>query len=312
MLSTLYTNGVIAVREKLLLGDKLLRFPEMTAEEVLRALGESGFGDGEQDGESACRAEEEALDAFIREYAPSREELVYFLAPRDFHNAKALCKAKKLGTSAEDLLAPEGLVPIAQLSRAVESGDCTGLCRELAETIPAALGEDVGGAELGVRFLNAQNSFLLRSLKLRKVLRDLIAERTDRTNILTCFRAQTFERAKPLLVTGGKLTEERLSKLFLSDMGASDALKGTPYEAFFGLCARAKESRLPYTEAERAVESSEAEYFVRRRFELEGKEPFLYYVFRRRAEIANVRIILVCLNAGMPSYDIKKRLRALP
>ena len=104
MTDTLYTNGVIAVKEKQLLGEKLLRFPEMTVQEVFRALSESGFGGDGQDAEALCRAEEGVLDAFIREYGPTKAELTYLLAPRDFHNAKALCKAKRLNKDAEAML----------------------------------------------------------------------------------------------------------------------------------------------------------------------------------------------------------------
>ena len=55
--------------------------------------------------------------------------------------------------------------------------------------------------------------------------------------------------------------------------------------------------------------SCEAEYFAARRFELKKSEPFLYYAFRRRIENENVRILFVCLLAGMKEDEIKKRLR---
>jgi vacuolar-type H+-ATPase subunit C/Vma6 len=42
---------------------------------------------------------------------------------------------------------------------------------------------------------------------------------------------------------------------------------------------------------------------------MEGNHPFLYYVFRKRAENADVRIIFVCLGAGMSQAEIKKRRR---
>ena len=45
-LDVAYTSGVIAVREKYLLKDKIFRFCESTAEEVFRALLENGFGGG--------------------------------------------------------------------------------------------------------------------------------------------------------------------------------------------------------------------------------------------------------------------------
>lgn len=58
-------------------------------------------------------------------------------------------------------------------------------------------------------------------------------------------------------------------------------------------------------------DSYETDFFAERKYELEKNQPFLYYVFRRRAESENVRIIFVCLLAGMRESEIKKRLRAL-
>jgi hypothetical protein len=46
------------------------------------------------------------------------------------------------------------------------------------------------------------------------------------------------------------------------------------------------------------------------RFELKNSQPFLYYVFRRRAQNANVRIVFACLLSKLPEKQIKMRLRA--
>lgn len=314
MVNPIYTNGVIAVREKLLLGEKLLRYTEMTAEEVLRALCEGGFGSGAegQEGEAIILAEEHALDSFIREYAPSQTELEYLLSPRDFHNAKALCKAKKLNTYAENMLAPEGLVKIDDLSVAIDSGDVSALNKCLGGAIKEALeSEDLTGAEMGGIFDIALYKHLSTKCKFGP-LKKLLEGKADRLNILTAMRSKNSEFAQKLYVSGGKLNTSKLFELFDEDKErAAKVLNGTPYAEFYKLCLEAKEKGLPFTEAERALESFEAEYFVERRFELEGKQPFMYYVFRRRAEIQNVRIILVCLNAGLSANSIKKRLRAI-
>lgn len=315
MVDPVYTNGVIAVKERLLLGEKLLRYTEMTVEEVLRALREGGFGNGAegQESEALILAEEHALDEFIREYAPSSTELIYLLSPRDFHNAKALCKAKKLNTGAEKLLAPEGLVRIDELSAAVDSGDVSALDKELGSAIIQVLeSEELKGADIGAIFDIALYKHLVAKCKFSFLLKKLLAGKADRLNILAAMRSGSREFAEKLYVCGGKLKTADLEKLFGEDSNnAENALNGTPYAQFYKLCLESKEKGLPFTEAERALESFEAEYFVEKRFELEGKQPFLYYVFRRRAEIQNVRIILVCLNAGLKAQDIKRRLRAI-
>ena len=52
-------------------------------------------------------------------------------------------------------------------------------------------------------------------------------------------------------------------------------------------------------------------FFSRIKYELKNTQPFLYYVYRRRIENANVRILFVCLLAGLSETDIKKRLRSV-
>lgn len=314
MLNSVYTNGVIAVKERSLLGEKILRFTEMSQQDVLRALAESGFGSGaeERSGEALCGAEESALDNFIREYAPSKTELSYLLSPRDFHNAKALCKAAVLHTEADKMLAPEGLVPVAELSRAIGGGDFDALpvylCGPVREVFSR---EDITGAEIGAIFDGALYGHLAASCKFNPTLKKLAAGRADRLNILTAFRAGERELAEKLYVGGGKLKKEQLAPLFGGEEQIEKSFKKSPYLPFIRLCLAAKAGGQPFTEGERALESFEAEYFAAKKYELAGREPFLYYVFRRRAEIQNVRIILVCLNAGLPSRKIAARLRAV-
>ena len=50
-------------------------------------------------------------------------------------------------------------------------------------------------------------------------------------------------------------------------------------------------------------------YFEKKKYELEKSEPFLYYIYRRKTESANVRIIFVCLLAGLSEQEIKARIR---
>ena len=282
-----YTNGVIAVRERKLLGDKLFRLPEMTAEEVLRTLAENGFGAGED----PVTEEERALDSFIREYASTEADRAYFLLPRDYHNLKTLYKAGRLGIDPALMLAPEGLHSREELEK-------------MLETDPPELGEDATGAQIGAAFDRAMYRALFSAAKYRPDLKKLLRMRVDMTNLLTACRTEDEALARELFLAGGTLKEETLLKIFSEER--EGALAGTGYEAFYAACLAA--GKPPFTEAERMRESYGERYFFEKRFELQGKEPFLYYVFRRRAEIKDVRTVLVCLNAGVDAREIKRRL----
>lgn len=324
MIAYEYTNGVIAVKEKSLLKEKILRFAEMSAEDAFRAFVESGFGAGAEaasvyEFEALVSRDQEETDAFIREYAPSQTVLSYLFAERDFHNAKAICKAEYLSSDVEKMLAPAGLISIPDILAAVREGnyevlgkDLGGVVKAAAELVFAARenGTAVSGAELGVIFEKALHAHLTGVCRKNMFLKKMLAQKADMTNILTAFRAESAEEAEKLYFDGGSLSGKQLSLLFSEDgEKRRAAFKGTAYEAFAELCFEAEKNGKPFTAAERALASCEADYFTARRFELARSQPFLYYVFRRRIENENVRILFVCLLAGMKESEIKKRLR---
>lgn len=316
-----YTNGVIAVREKYLLKDKILKLCETGAEDALRSLLESGFGKGVEissvfDYEKLVSADERSIDEFIREYAPSKAELEYLLSPRDFHNAKALLKAVYLNIDAEKLLAPDGLVPATDLLQCIKENSLSSLNEQLRQAVKECaelFAEDkASGAEIGIIFEKALFYHLSAVCSKNLLLKKLIAVKADMTNILTALRSDSEDYAKKCFVTGGKLNESKLLKLFEEDKTkALSAFKGTPYYDFVKNCLDSKSAGLPLTQAEKISESYEAEYFNAKKYELKRSQPFLYYIFRRRAENANVRILFVCLLAGMREAEIKRRLRAV-
>ena len=322
MLDVLYTNGVIAAREKYLLKDKIAKLCETDAEEALRQLMDGGFGKGAEvnspyEYETLVEADEKSIDEFIREYAPSQAEAVYLLAPRDFHNAKALVKAQYLGLDGSNMLAPEGLLPVATIQESIREEKYDLLGEELGGAVKAAAAlfseenSGVSGAEVGCIFEKALYAYLSKGCAKNGILKKLVAAKADMTNILTALRTSDEEYARKRYLGGGVLREEQLAKLFADDAEkASHALDGTPYAEFVRTCFEEKLVGKPMTQAERLLESYDTAYFTAKKYELVKNQPFLYYVFRRRAENENVRILFVCLLAGMKEGDIKKRLRA--
>ena len=320
-LSNVYTTGVIAVKEKSLLKDRLDRLAEVTVEEAFRILLEHGFGGGAETAsspyeyEALIAREEENLDAFILEYAPTSATAAYFLSPRDFHNAKALFKARLLSVSPEKMLASKGQVSIEVLSSCISSSDYSAISGELrlaceeAEKLLAE--ESVSGVELGLLFDKACYRHLRTVCKYNRTLRRFLAQKVDMINILTTVRAGDFNFAKQQYLSGGKLTENVLEVLAQGD---GDKIKGTfkntNYAQFVGLCIDAREKNLPFSSAERLLGGYEADSFTARKYDLRKEEPFLYYVLRRKAENANVRIIFAGKLAGLSESEIKRRLRA--
>ena len=318
-----YTNGVIASREKYLLKDKLYRLCELSAEEAFRALLESGFGGGAEttsdlyEYEKLVAVEEARLDSFIREYAPSIAEATYLLAPRDFHNAKAFVKALYLGESVEKMLAPAGLLDILTLEKCIKDKDFSGIEKGNERLVDACneafalLEEDASGAKVGAIFDKALYAFLSETVKGKRVLKKLLSAKADMTNILTAFRAQDIEDAKEKYLPAGTLSETALETLFAGEEVAVGAFKRTAYAEFVNVCLQARAKGLPLTQAEKLRDGYDIAQFAQRKYELNKTEPFLYYVYRRKAEISNVRITFVCLLAGLNEQEIKRRLRTV-
>lgn len=318
----LYTEGVIAVREKYLLKDRILRLCEMTAEDAFRSLLEYGFGGGAEtassihDYEKLIEREEALLDEFILDYAPSRAESVYFLSPRDFHNAKALLKAKLLGEDAEKMLASRGLIDVETLSACVKSGDYTVLSafpklKEVCQQVENAVlaGQTLSGKEIGLRFERATYQYLLDGCRFSAFLKRSIQSKMDMTNLLTAFRATDDEDVKVSFIEGGRL---RLSDvLAVRGDGWREGKAYKTYPEFLQLCILAKERGLPLTLPERYRDGFDVEKLHENRYELKRNEPFLYYVLCRKAENANVRIIFALQLLGASEQEMKKRLRGV-
>lgn len=323
-LDVIYTNGVIAAREKNLLKERLHRLCELTAEEAFRTLLESGFGGGAETAasvyeyENLIAAEEARLDEFIREFAPSAAEKAYLLSSRDFHNAKALLKSAYLQTDVSRLLAPEGLLAIDELKACVEAQDFAPIkeknerLAKACEEALAVLESEPSGSKVGEIFEKALYGYLFSVAKGKSALKKPLEAKADMTNILTALRCGDKELAREKYLPAGKLKAAELDKLFDEDSErAVKAFARTPYAAFVAACFASKQKGVPMTEAEKILGGYDAAYFAERKYELEKNEPFLYYVYRRRLECVNVRIVFVCLLAGLGEHEIKKRLRAI-
>lgn len=321
-LDTTYTNGVIAVREKYLLKDRLFRLCELSPDEAFRYLLECGFGAGGEtpfrvyEYENLITVEEHRTDDFIKEYAPSQTEKSYLLSPRDFHNAKALVKASYLGMSAESMLDGEGEIEISLLKSCVEKQSFDEIknpylakaCKQATESLE----NDPSGAKIGAIFDNACYGYLLCLAKKRKTLKKLTKAKADMQNILIAFRSADEKQAKAQYLPEGKVKYSTLATLFgLDREKIKSAFVKTGYLGFVESCLDAKEKGLPTTEAERRLGGYEVASFHEKKYELKKYEPFLYYVYERRLECANIRVIFACLLSGQDEKEIKKRLRTV-
>lgn len=320
MISRTYVNGVIAAKEQYFLKDKLLRCCETDAVTALRILKESGFG-GAGNGENCSvedliAAEEREINRFIREYAANEAEREYFLAPSDTHNVKAFFKANALLADVTPMLAAEGTLPIERVAACFEKGDFSALPAYLAEAVYEAQticadGTEEKGAAVGAAFERRLYEHLSKACRYHGALRRLLSKKADLTNFVVALRSATIEEAESGYVTGGKTPTSAFAFIFEADEDKSRASAqksgAEEYYLTYEKCRAAGNCSI----AEKAAQEAEIDYFEEKKCELSGKESFLYYVLRKKTQCFNVRLIAVCLNAGLKESEIKKRLRGV-
>ncbi len=314
-----FINSICASRSQSLLGEqRLIRMAEAeslaSAFDVLR---ESAFG-GEINLSSAeyekiIEGEENALNAFVKEYAPSDEIEGYCLAPYDFYNAEVMLKCKSLGFAYENYVGPVGVFSLEELYLLVSGEEQAVFPKELINAVKEAtfvLENDGGGMAVGVIFTRAKYEYLKRIVK-TGYLRSIIAKEIDGLNLCSAIRANDVELAMEQFISGGKLNKDAVKAIALRDKNTLQALLSNDCW-IKDVALRAIDianGGKPLVETERELNSLSAKRMIEGRYtESGGTYPFMLYYYRRRNEIACVRTVLTGKANGLLSEEIKRRL----
>ena len=307
-----YVVGIIKSREKYLIGEeKLARLLEAdTLSDALKTLKELGFGGEEdygEDYESLLAAEEEKTIAFLKENYDG-EAAAYLSAGVDFHNAECAARTAFGGVNAP--FKRGGTVSGEDLLQAAKSGNYAGIPTHLAKPMKEAAllfeEQTANGVTVGMTFVSAYYAYLTASAK-SKWLKEALRYEIDAKNIATVLRSRDMAVAEPMLLTGGTLSKKQLSVL-LTDRAeeAADSLGAYKELALLGLEGMKNRTLVAF---ERAADSFSMKKLKERRYETEGTFPLLLFAFYKKAELANVRIVLVGKRGGVKNEQIKARLK---
>ena len=129
------------------------------------------------------------------------------------------------------------------------------------------------------------------------------------TNLLTAYRSQDEQGFLSAFIDGGRLKADEV--FAARGEGWKEGKAYRLYPTFLQLCRTAQERGLPLTMPEKYRDEYDVEKLSENRFELKANEPFLYYVLRRKAENANVRIIFALQLLGASEQEMKRRLRGV-
>jgi V/A-type H+-transporting ATPase subunit C len=163
-------------------------------------------------------AELAAVHTLIEEIAPQPGLTRLFALPTDAHNLKALCKARMLGSSADDILLEGGAFPAELLKKCVETGDYASL--------PPALSAGMAEAQKAMAVADSQLvsaavdkavfSYILTVLKKYRdgFLNRHFRAQIDFINVQSLVRAHLLkmgaDKLHPLLLPGGEIDEKEL------------------------------------------------------------------------------------------------------
>lgn len=311
----LFIDAACKAREKYLLGkDKLYRLSEAGSyDEGMRLLREYGFGKSAPEGARLCDiifSEEEDLIAFVREYAPKGGTKYFFLLPYDFMNAEALLKCRKLSLSDEKYLTHEGALTIDCIRGAVNGKPCGIKEIDEAISVASALFEEKApsGAEVDAVF----TAYLYKAYK-RLVTggaaKEIIRTEAGLKNISVALRAESREEYDLLKIPCGTLSAAEEDALLTGDADKiSDCFKGSYLYDYVSGALR--DIGGPLVAYEKLADGYALERLKKTRYFLHGTEPYLLYVLYRKADIRNVRFIMVSIQNGADSKTIKNKLRS--
>ena len=315
MASVLYSSARAVSLEKTLLGaDRLKRMLDGDVDDALKILSETGFSaDGaKNDFNVVLNSETARLAAFIKEAAPDEKIKKFFLYPFDFRNAEALIKAKYLKT--EPVLTANGCFDVKVLKEKIFVDEYTSFPPFMAKALNAsdkAFTENLAnGLYVNSIFTKALYEELfalkIKDARLNKILR----AKADMINLGIAFRTRNVLKAEKQFVRFGELRESELKTVCESDFDEirekfrfSD-YKDEIYAALSGL-----ESGAGLKEFEKMSDGYAVKLIKKNRYNSEGAFPFIRYCFYKSADIANARIILVGLSAGLTGAEISERLR---
>ena len=317
-----FSNGRIKCLERnLLTQDKITRMIDsVDLNEAGRILAEVNYGGGlvlenPRLFDKLLLQEEEETCKLVLTLVPKGYGMECFILSNDFHNAKALYKAKVTGISNSSALRPNGLY--GDISAAIEGGNYAALPETMAKVLTdldeKALTEALSPREIDLKIDKAYFEEVAAILKKSKktVIASYFSLLADYTNIRAMARCKVcglgVKDFEDCFVTGGKLSCKTLSELF--EMSVNDAYEKMRYGDFARAFETLTHEKSALVDFEKFSESELIKLFKKEKADMFSPAPVAGYYVGKMSEIKTVRLILVCVNNGVSKEEIYRRLK---
>ena len=319
----LFISTYLHSRERdLLTGARMERMIEApTAADAAKVLGEISYGEFDASSQrelgSILAQEQEKLFEDLYRFVPDKAVVDVFKVKYDYHNLKALIKARATGTDASDrLLLDAGRVSAEDMRRAVWEGDYSVLppalrqsAVEAAETLSATgdpqLADFLLDRAYYAEMLSAAqatgSSFLVR------YVRFTIDAANLRSAVRTLRMKKGADMLKRVLVEGGSIRVDSVQSAALGG-NLEELYRSTELRqaAELGTAAVNGGSLTPF---EKACDDAVTAMAAGAKSVPFGVESVISYLVAKEIEFTAVRIIMSGRMAGIDSDTIRERLR---
>lgn len=307
-----------SMESKLLSSQTLQRLAECSSlEDAFKILIESGWGASgvETNNFDAVFAYEEELAVSVLRNFNSDGALDAFLLFCDYHNAKALLKAKISGND-KPVLMPEGIYSSDAIKDAIIGGDVTALPEKMGEAIKLieklTLEEKITPHAIDTILDKAAYGNILAIVKKSgRLAREYFIRKIDYLNILSFIRCRKLGLSEKFFeegfVEGGELSYELFTSVFESPVESlKDKYKYTPYRDIV-------ETIVDTGTVSYEVETDNALYKMWKdeNNDMFSIAPIVSYYFTKTIELKIVKLIVAGIKNNVAPQLIKERMRDL-
>ena len=321
--SAIYGVARIRSAERGLIGrERMRRFAETEAAEVLRQLVEAGYGampDARlEDTESMISAELARAAELVREATCDEKQTNIFLMLSDVNNLKFLIKLRLLGSHEEPMLMRGGCFDAKLLAKLVEDGEYDPLPEEFRTALEALelsfIGREPDPARVSTVLDSAYIDYALANGN--AFTKEYFRAFADFTNVAALFRVRALggerERLAQLLVSPGEISKETILAAFdTAEENLARALGGGPSADDI---KRGIEDAIK-TGSAAAIERARDDHLIRLasigKNDTDTLRPIVGFLLAKRQEARDLRLILTAKRNGLTEEVINERMRLL-
>lgn len=321
----LFLSSYIHAKEpKLVEGVRLDRMLEAkTPEDALKVLEECGWSSAEGTGmgylEKLLADRREEVFSEMSSLAPDPKIVNLFRLKYDYHNAKVLMKAGATGADAQELMSESGRIPPKKLTEAIMEGSLGELPKALAEAYEDASDTLSRTSDPQIADFIMDKAYFDEYLSLANetgssFMKDYAVLSADTANLRSVVRAYRMKKdaefLRKALISGGTVEIDQIISAYETPEAVLNAFKKPGLEKVLEEAGRAmKGGRL--TLFEKLSDEALSDYLSRARMVNFNEKPLIRYLWEIEAEISAVRIIMAGHYNGLPTENIKERLRGI-